>query len=179
MKWYEIIQKINEEGLIWDDRYYAMEIPEYYYIIDFNMIRNFLVELFEEFSLCEVIIDPGFYQMGRNLASKLRKYTPNYYFDDQLNSKYFVLDTFSSFEEVKSTYTPGHVIWIKEKYCPSSPEEYFVLTRAIIMQDSRSCIPFMNDINLDNENKDVQLFYNRLWDKIGPECRRLKNKSAN
>jgi hypothetical protein len=127
--------------------------------------------------LHEKNIDEKFYYFGQKLAKELRQYADKS--DVRCpKSKYFILDVFSTFEDIQSTYTPDHIILFGELYCPSSIEEYFVLTRAIIMCETELCIPFMDKIDLENSNKTVQLFYKRLWDDIGPECKRLRNKGS-
>jgi hypothetical protein len=175
--WRDVLGIIVETNFIWDSGYEYFEIPEYHYMISFEEIRDFLVDLFKVFSLCEKDINKKFYYFGQKIAKKLREYADKWDNRD-IKFKYFILDTFSTFEDIQSTYTPNHHILLGEPYCPSSIEEYFVLTRAIMMCETELCIPLMNQIDLENSNKTIQLFYKRLWEDIGPECRRLNNKGA-
>lgn len=180
----ELIANSQNDIFIWDDKYNNINSGNINYQSNVSKIMGFLTNLMIVYKNNNINIEPNFYYLARKLASYIRTYVPTYYSFISGNNKpmiefaILVIDVFSTFEDIQKTYHEGKEININgTKYKIQSIYEYFVYTRSIVPVNVESCIPYRHLIPV-SDDPNLTSIYNKVWDIIGPNERRLNNKRA-
>lgn len=156
----EYINYLNNNRLIWDDKYFDIYLTSDEINYNLETIATLMVKIANDMN--SEIIDTRFYYVGKYIAKIIKNeltYTDG-------NNKLYVLiylDMFLTFEEIFDfdifdNYSFGENIKVKSVW------EYFILSRALIKYDIQACIPFMHKVDVNNT--DILKYYEEVRDRI-------------
>lgn len=154
----ELINYLNNNDLIWDNKYFDIELSKSDIRQNPGIFKNVLVKIMKGMDKEE--IDTKFYYLGRIIARLMKplvsvedkkKLTTNLIFDMFL--PFEEIENYDDFEDKTFGNRPIKSIW-----------EYFILSRGLIKYDIQSCAPFMHKVNLYDTN--ILEYYGRVEDKL-------------
>lgn len=155
----EYINHLNNNELIWDDKYFDIDLSIDDCTANLYDVINLLVLIIH--GMNKEIIDTKFYYLGAYIAKVLRPFTSA---EQRLTNTMInmLCDPFSSPEKILETYS-GPMLFASNRRITSF-HEYVIVTKSMINYDLESCIPFMHQVDLNNTS--ILDEYNNVRDRL-------------
>ncbi len=155
----EYINYLNNNGLIWDDKYFDINLTFEEVKENLDLFKLIMQKLAE--GMIEEMIDTRFYYLGKYIA-KVMKPGLSHMSRKSLHVS-LVLDMFLTFEEI-SDFDNFDSYLFEKNIQVKSIWEYFILSRALVKYDIQSCTPFMHRVDVNNT--EILKYYEEVRDRI-------------
>lgn len=155
----EDINYLNNNGLIWDDKYFYTVLSKDDIKANLEDIKKLIISILR--GMNREYIGTNFYYLAKNITRAIMPMiNPEQLLDVHIS---MCFDAFLPAEVVQEHYVYEPKLF-KEGCTIKSFYEYFIVTRSLINYDLDACIPFMHKIDVNNT--EILEYYNNVRDRL-------------